>query len=492
MIQKNDKAAGKMKQLLTAGNDINTHAFDTYSIEQAKLKGKLSIQTDPDNSKIKYATIRRKCSVEWRIFAAQKGLYELRFGYRIPPSDRMLRLNINGRQSKLAFTYRNTWYECRRDTILKKGNNIITLWYDEQPVGISYLKVSRKTIHVKPNLTPKMNAFYTCMPGDVFIKIENRNHKLLSIHCEGEKVPYKAEEYKYLEDTEILKIPKRFLKKLKPGEKEFQFAFSRSIAEEFQLNIISQSEPAPLTIIVFDVIHGNSTLFVMPTGKIIMVDSGEESVARKILIPFLDRHGIKKIDQYILSHFHPDHDGAIDDIIKKYKIKSVKTNRDFKTGEVFELEGTCWKILNSFLENEPDENTNSLSFKLEYKGFIYTDGGDLYGHTMQSIMKKFPKDIKAHVYNADHHFHGSTDAGYLIKTDPYLFLVSGEYHVYQRTYMDAFKDNTLHALKRGKGRFIDDLLTCEVGHIVLRVYGKDQWSYETYKDRYKAEIPYLL
>lgn len=104
-------------------------------------------------------------------------------------------------------------------------------------------------------------------------------------------------------------------------------------------------------------------------------------------------------------------------------------------------------------------------------------------NAQKRIMNNFPTKIRAHVYHGNHHFHGSIDQNYLVKMDPYLFLVSAQQAVYDRcAYATKFKRNVEQPLKTLNGRMIEDLMTREVGHIVVRINDAENWSYETYKN----------
>ena len=147
------------------------------------------------------------------------------------------------------------------------------------------------------------------------------------------------------------------------------------------------------------------------------------------------------------------------------------------------------KILNSY-ENGTDENTRSLSFKMEYNGFVYVHGGDIYAINQRKIGHQFPHDIKADIYYANHHFHGSVDVDYLRQVDPALFLLQAQEAVYARSaYMVDFKRDVEAYLRTKSNRYIEALFALEVGTVVLRVNGKDDWSYETYRDTKNANIP---
>jgi competence protein ComEC len=134
--------------------------------------------------------------------------------------------------------------------------------------------------------------------------------------------------------------------------------------------------------------------------------------------------------------------------------------------------------------------------RMEYNGFVYTHGGDIYGQNQHQIFQRYAKKnnidfLKTHIYHANHHFHGSVDVDYLKAIDPYLFIVSGDEHVYGRgAYAQQVQRNVLPYLRNEHKRLIEDLLLLETGHTVIRVADSNNWNYETYKDL-NATVPFL-
>jgi len=250
---------------------------------------------------------------------------------------------------------------------------------------------------------------------------------------------------------------------------------------------------ASLSIVMLYVGHGNSTLMIMPSQKIVLIDSGIEWAARKYVIPFLDRHGITKIDYFIITHYHADHIGAKDDIIEKYKVGTIWNNGSFKIGQAFDFEGTTMTVLNAFnpqLRTRKDKNQNSLSFHIAYNGFVYIDGGDIYEKEQNEILKEF--DVRAHVYNTPHHMHGPVSKEYLIASDPYLFFTSADEDVYtQKAYTRNLAD-AIDYLNQNNGRLIESLVSHETGHLFVKAYEEADWYYYSVPDVGSGIVPDLF
>lgn len=93
-----------------------------------------------------------------------------------------------------------------------------------------------------------------------------------------------------------------------------------------------RTQPPPasggeLRIHVLDVgpINGDSILIISPTGKSVLIDSGDTGKG-KIVLEALKRHGVQQLDYFIGTHPHPDHLGAADEVMKVVKVLTVIDN----------------------------------------------------------------------------------------------------------------------------------------------------------------------
>src|SRR5258705_3178278 len=82
----------------------------------------------------------------------------------------------------------------------------------------------------------------------------------------------------------------------------------------------------PLTIYVIDVEGGNATLFVSPTGQSLLIDTGNAGAvaaprdAGRIMEAVKDA-GLTQIDSLIITHWHGDHYGGLEELAKQVPIK---------------------------------------------------------------------------------------------------------------------------------------------------------------------------
>src|SRR5258708_36539631 len=85
----------------------------------------------------------------------------------------------------------------------------------------------------------------------------------------------------------------------------------------------AQPRPA-LDIYVTDVEGGNGTLFVTPSGESVLIDTGNAvgavRDAGRIMDAVRDAH-LTQIDHLILTHYHGDHFGGMEELSKQIPIK---------------------------------------------------------------------------------------------------------------------------------------------------------------------------
>jgi hypothetical protein len=469
----------------------NTQDTVRYEAESAKYKS-LQLRTDPNASGGEFLRMPDKGSVEWNINVDTTRWYNLNIRYRAFGGENEEYIVRNGYKYAVGFPGSKEWANFTTHTLLQTGSNVIQIQKSWGDIDFDFLQVSPADI--KPELTPIKNIFYKDFPRDIVIQVKKNGSKIVNATCDGKETPFSISEYRFYEDAIHLKIPMAFISELATGNHAVKINFEGGFVLTHELKVIKKSKAAGLTIIAPYVEHGKSILFILPTGKTLLIDCGKKWVRDSLIIPFFIRNKIKKIDYFFLTHYHEDHDS--DDkgekIKKLFRVKHFYDYKSFHTGDSLTVEGLKIKILNSF-EDGDEENTRSLILKMTYKGFVYVDGGDAYAINQEKILNRFPNDIKAEVFAANHHFHGSADVDYLRKLNPSLVIIQSQQAIYARsTYMIDFLKNVRDYLNMNKLGSVEGLPALEVGTIVIRANDKNNYSYETYSDYSHCVVPFLF
>jgi len=379
-----------------------------------------------------YLRMGESGSVKWIFAINDGGWYKIKIGYKNSGGDSENYFNKNDVSWKIGLGWSGNWTTHEKLVALSTGNNSIEIAADHGNVDIDYLLID--TLTVDPKLTPVNNNFYLKSPRDIVVKMNAYGRNISHLTANGSALDYTTSIYPYEEDAWLVRISRSSLSSMLEGQYEITIHFDSGENASLNVTILGDTIASLVTIIAPYISHGNSVLILLPTGKTLLIDCGSETWRDQVVIPLLQKHGVSKLDYFFLTHYHEDHDaGDGGETIKLlFDVEHFYDYKDFSAGDILELQSIRIKILNAYTGGT-NENQNSLSFKLDYKGFIYIHGADIYGTNQQAIMNQFPADVKGHVYSANHHFHGSADFTYMRAMDPYLVFVQSEQAIYARS-----------------------------------------------------------
>ncbi|NQY68689.1 MAG: T9SS type A sorting domain-containing protein [Flavobacteriales bacterium] len=241
-----------------------------------------------------------------------------------------------------------------------------------------------------------------------------------------------------------------------------------------------------LQIINFAVGSGDAALVILPDGKTMMIDTGTENKFNDVVYPFFQNNGITHLDYIVESHGHGDHNGGYDSLVSKgyIDINTIEwDNQTFNYEDKFEISGVnffIYNVKNTTLYGT-DANLNSLAFRMEYNGFVYTTGGDEGTGSMDRFLDEHPGKVRAHVRKTAHHLYGPLSSDFLKATDAYLFIISNNADN-MNTLGPAFDNNFLPSINwlHANNRRITDpgyAITGEEGHVYTRAADSSDWCF---------------
>lgn len=92
----------------------------------------------------------------------------------------------------------------------------------------------------------------------------------------------------------------------------------------FALSSSAAQAQQPLQVFALDIGQGDATLIVSPTGKLVLIDSGDVGNLQSVLHAVRRFSGPRcRLDLYVASHPHQDHIGEADKIMRQCQIASV-------------------------------------------------------------------------------------------------------------------------------------------------------------------------
>ena len=100
--------------------------------------------------------------------------------------------------------------------------------------------------------------------------------------------------------------------------KRYSAAIAMSVAA-LTVSGASAQQTGNLEIYWIDVEGGASTLFVAPTGELLLFDTGYTGNGdrdAKRIFAAAQRAGLRRIDNVVISHWHADHEGGLEALSK--------------------------------------------------------------------------------------------------------------------------------------------------------------------------------
>ncbi|MFU0824668.1 ComEC/Rec2 family competence protein [Clostridium sp.] len=248
-------------------------------------------------------------------------------------------------------------------------------------------------------------------------------------------------------------------------EKKNELKVNSNEEDKLKNNEISTKSSGDLKVHFIDVGQADSILITQGSNSM-LIDAGNNEDSN-LVVNYLKKQGITKLDYVVGTHPHEDHIGGLDAVIRAFDVKKVympkktsttKTYKDVITaikdkglkiaiparGTTFKLgEATATVVAPSESGDYEDVNNYSIVIKLKYKNTSFLFAGDAEDVSEQEIIKG-GYDIKADVLKVGHHgSRSSTTEVFLNKVSPKYAVISvgegNEYGHPHKSTMDRLK-----------------------------------------------------
>ncbi|MBR5236376.1 MAG: MBL fold metallo-hydrolase [Clostridia bacterium] len=247
-----------------------------------------------------------------------------------------------------------------------------------------------------------------------------------------------------------------------------------------------------LQVAFLDVGQGDSAFMILPEGKTVLIDAGEQD-AGTVITDFISSCGISKIDYFILSHPHSDHIGGAETVLSQFEIgavympNAVHTSRTFEkllqtlkqdnlpvhraeAGVTIEIDSAVdMTFVSPKAQGYEDLNNASAVLRVTYGEKAFLFAGDAEELAEQDMIKS-GLPLKAHVLKVGHHGSSTSSCTSFLKAvSPEVAIISAGI---DNDYGHPHRETLESLNKLGVNKI---LRTDESGTIIISTDGKKIW-----------------
>ena len=266
-----------------------------------------------------------------------------------------------------------------------------------------------------------------------------------------------------------------------------------------------------LEVITLDVGQGDAAIVRFPDGRTMLIDGGiqrsyydekrqrevEYDVGKRIIEPFLDAHGIRKLDLVVLTHPDIDHGGGLAYVLQNFKVERIigipdmqlesQTHQRLRSiakaqgipysfpykGQV-ELTSTATLNLLHPIDAastdlmDRDKNDDSLVVKLSYGEVDILFTGDIESKAETRLIAS-QQDLRSEIIKVPHH--GSRTSS----STQFLDTVQPRYALFSLGQRNRFQLPHRDVVSRYQERNCVQLRTDQLGAITLKTDGRRCW-----------------
>jgi competence protein ComEC len=196
-----------------------------------------------------------------------------------------------------------------------------------------------------------------------------------------------------------------------------------------------------LEVVFLDVGQGDAAVMLVPGRGAIVIDGGggRGDPGARVVVPYLRRRGVRRVERLILSHPHPDHSGGVAAVLAQFPVGEIWTNgqetrdpgtlallaeagargvpvrrpRKDRVGDLtLEILGPLDANGDVVADPLASENDNSLVVALSYAGRRVLFAGDIERDAESALLASAPGPID--VLKVPHHGSRTSSTGALL------------------------------------------------------------------------------
>lgn len=210
-------------------------------------------------------------------------------------------------------------------------------------------------------------------------------------------------------------------------------------------NVSPDAKDGELRVIFLDVGQGASQLLISPSGNTMLIDGGNND-QEQVMLDYLTKYGVDKIDIMIGTHPDADHIGGLDAVIDQHEIGAIympkiqANTRTFesllesiqrkglkvktaKAGVVLDWDEDVQIEMLAPVKSSEDSNNMSAVLKITYREVSFLLTGDAERES-EKFMMDSGADLEADVLLVGHHgSKTSTSASFLERVRPQIGVI---------------------------------------------------------------------
>jgi len=253
---------------------------------------------------------------------------------------------------------------------------------------------------------------------------------------------------------------------------------------------LSYPKPGEVEITLLDVGQGLATL-IRTENYVLLYDTGAKTfsnadMGKIVVVPFLQAHGINRLDKLLISHGDSDHSGGVGAILQQIAVTEILTSAPVKiretlssnanqfapniplrvcqTGQYWQWDQVKFQILHPSWQNTLEKiNNRSCVLKITAPGGSILLPGDIEKEVEYQLVQHDQMALNADILLVPHH--GSATSS----SELFIQAVNPKFAFISAGYKNSFRHPKKHIVQRYQQQGVKIWNTVETGAIQLKI-----------------------